>query len=1063
MLVQSSGGLLELGELLDSDKGVSKRVRKSPKLWKAARIVTIPASIALGYTIVPSSKIAFSAAGAIATSLAGLIGCSKIKDLGGEAAYSAIAECVVDDGISSPQTAASKILKIRDEFAVHPDDFTWMCINIYSKYLFGMVKYDAKPKSSELAELENLQETLSLDNLDVGEAHMLAAEDWYRECKFVSKEDLEDEECKERMALNKLLYLTERALRQNDESTEAFTYEMGRTAKVFNITFDEALARVEDEVLEPLYDRAMRSTRNKLGTDQISSDSLSRARQTLGVDTRLAMNLHENSLNIEVRSLLGYTDEDGSEVDAYTAKYPEGALERLEQLREILDLKQKDVDYEIVSEGMPLFTTVGLDVLKDAAGGLISSEEAWERIDQRRKELLIPEDRFDELLSSLVVNTMGAPLQEVKKYLDVNNDGAVYSSMMEVLKAKDIIEQLLEKAGWDDDFYDAFCNPNNVNESINSLMNSQERKLVYEIVTKGSTSGPDSKTGDELDALFSEFQGILGIDDRQVESMTTINFGPRLEEVLRRAMNEILEDYTPALIETLENEVKAVVDEYKINEQLIVSNGRGLYQEALTSISDSAPAGVPTTEQNGALSVLQKFYGLDEVSSLHLNAFGPVYKKSIEEAMSITGIIRPEFRTPLENLRDRLGVSEEQTRSIFIDAVEVRMIPMVEWIVSEMEKTVFTQEQLSKRRGKDMGEDYFQTGKKADGNLGLGGEINVLGDIMNLIDFYVENDIAVKNQIGVKKVEKTIVEDGENKVVEEEVAVYETMYPLTALGTGAVDNQMSEVLYRQFVVGSFTTEGPNAVRYENSRATFGGILGLATEKMEDIGSNIADNVYDNYVGKSMRSKGALDQQDMMFLANLQPKLGLSTEQGEEFMRKSQNKILKEEAEAVMDSATPENVRAFRERIEGMGVSLIADLEFTKDRVKTVFEIEVAPGLDSGEITVENGGILAEIQQSLGLSEKDAEESLSTLLLQRSQILGSDIEGAMRRGRISNIVEPVKLLVRYGAFLNGELGIEMEDGVGQQVFNAYENFDNEGLSKEEVEQNQEMLKIILSLS
>mgnify|MGYP001487965120 CR=1 FL=1 len=57
-----------------------------------------------------------------------------------------------------------------------------------------------------------------------------------------------------------------------------------------------------------------------------------------------------------------------------------------------------------------------------------------------------------------------------------------------------------------------------------------------------------------------------------------------------------------------------------------------------------------------------------------------------------------------------------------------------------------TQKQLSERRGKDMGEDVFQTGKSADGTLGLGAEVNIMGDIINLVDFYTENNIAEENK-----------------------------------------------------------------------------------------------------------------------------------------------------------------------------------------------------------------------------------------------------------------------------------------------------------------------------
>jgi hypothetical protein len=93
--------------------------------------------------------------------------------------------------------------------------------------------------------------------------------------------------------------------------------------------------------------------------------------------------------------------------------------------------------------------------------------------------------------------------------------------------------------------------------------------------------------------------------------------------------------------------------------------------------------------------------------------FGSVYRKSVLEAMGSTGVIRPEFREPLDKLAQRLGVSEANTKEIFLEAVEEKMVPMVEWIVSESERTQLTQQQLSQRRKKDMGEDLFQTGKGA--------------------------------------------------------------------------------------------------------------------------------------------------------------------------------------------------------------------------------------------------------------------------------------------------------------------------------------------------------------
>jgi hypothetical protein len=493
-----------------------------------------------------------------------------------------------------------------------------------------------------------------------------------------------------------------------------------------------------------------------------------------------------------------------------------------------------------------------------------------------------------------------------------------------------------------------------------------------------------------------------------------------------------------------------------------------------------------------ALRGLQQLFRLDdkETTPMHLTTFGSVYRKSVEEAMSITGIIRPEYRQPLQELRERLGVTSQQARELFLNAVSKRMVPMIEWIVSEMERTVFSQQQLSQRRQKDMGEDYFRSGKEADGTLGLGAEINVLGDIMNLVDFYMANDIAEQQPIGTKMIEKTVQDDGIKKVVEEEVTIYETIYPITALDLGAVDKPMAELLFRQFVVGSFTTQGPNAVRYEKARSTFGGILGLTPRDMEAITSTIGETVYDNYIGQSLRTKGALDQQDMMFLANLQTKLGLTTEQGETMMKTAQRKILVEELDAIMSSpasTAPVSIKAFREKINSMGLSLTKDLDCSAGRIARMFELEVGPALDLEEeeevaITPDDSGaeIVTEVQESLGMTEEDAMKLFEAMILQRSARDWDTLVKNVRRGRISEMVVPLKRLVRYGTFVNGQLDLSFPEDIqkdpiqrealARKIWNVYDTMDfgsstenSDEPTLEEIQEKKELLKTILSLT
>jgi hypothetical protein len=331
MLVQTSGGIEELQEFTEKVPTIAKQVNKAPALWKLVGLAAIPASAALGFGIVPSRRLAAHAIGAAASSVVGLVGKSKMNDVVESAATPAIAQAIIDNGLDDPKKTQRAIQAVQGVYRIEDDDFASMCTEIYAKYLVGMIKYNFQTKTSEIKELDQLKDVLMLNNMEIGEAHSMAATEWYRQtCLFTPEEDMEDPEHPDRVAMDKLLFLTERALKQAGETEEAFLFEMTRTAKAVNLDFSEALERVA-EVAEPFYARALKSTRSKLGTNQVSIAMLERARKNLGVSDDTAYDMHVAALNDEVRALLGKEGEDGNgtEVDFSTMKYPPGAKERV--------------------------------------------------------------------------------------------------------------------------------------------------------------------------------------------------------------------------------------------------------------------------------------------------------------------------------------------------------------------------------------------------------------------------------------------------------------------------------------------------------------------------------------------------------------------------------------------------------------------------------------------------------------------------------------------------------------------------------------------------------------
>jgi hypothetical protein len=372
------------------------------------------------------------------------------------------------------------------------------------------------------------------------------------------------------------------------------------------------------------------------------------------------------------------------------------------------------------------------------------------------------------------------------------------------------------------------------------------------------------------------------------------------------------------------------------------------------------------------------------------------------------------------------------------------MKPMVEWVGSEMERTLLTRKQLSRRRGKDMGEDVFQTGKGADGVLGLGAEINIMSDIMELIDFYVENNL-------IEEVETDAIDINGEKIKEK-------VYPVTALGMGALDQELAELLYRQFIVGAFQSQGPNAARYEQFRETFAGILGLSKSSKEEVGKTIGNTIYDNFITNALTTKGSMDQQDLLFIANVQGKLGLVNEQSQKMVLAAQKKVLTEELEDLLDAPTPDGAKAFREKCNSLGLDLLQDIGMSKQRLTKLFECEIIPGLKSGELNAGETGVLTAIQQSLGLDEDECEAMFVGVLNTLANNAFSIIRGEILRGREDNVVDSINELVRYAQFTGGELGLEVDESIGQTIVSLYDAFDFDGLSEEKIEENKELLRV-----
>jgi hypothetical protein len=244
------------------------------------------------------------------------------------------------------------------------------------------------------------------------------------------------------------------------------------------------------------------------------------------------------------------------------------------------------MDYEVAAEATPFYQATAVAALKNVMTGTANSDTAWEQIEERRTELQIPETNSKELLSSMVMQALGAPLEETNKFAKVNNEAAVYDHLLEALEAKQVLIAILTKSGWDefDNFDQTFCDPWD-RQSANGFLKSEERIKMYRIfLTRSVRKAESGKISDEMFDQITQIKGLLGISDDQAEVEARGAFGPELQKACLRATTEIVQDYTPELAKNMQKDIDGIMENYRLSEDFLREIGASYYSKAVTQI-----------------------------------------------------------------------------------------------------------------------------------------------------------------------------------------------------------------------------------------------------------------------------------------------------------------------------------------------------------------------------------------------------------------------------------------------------------------------------------------------
>ena len=102
-----------------------------------------------------------------------------------------------------------------------------------------------------------------------------------------------------------------------------------------------------------------------------------------------------------------------------------------------MELTDTDVSYEITAEATPMYQATALAAMQDVLSGDKTPEDAWGIMKARQDDLLLNDESSSELLSSMVMQALGGPLENTNKFAKVNNEAATYDNLLEALEAKE--------------------------------------------------------------------------------------------------------------------------------------------------------------------------------------------------------------------------------------------------------------------------------------------------------------------------------------------------------------------------------------------------------------------------------------------------------------------------------------------------------------------------------------------------------------------------------------------------------------------------------------------------
>lgn len=819
--------------------------------------------------------------------------------------------------------------------------------------------------STDLPLLKRLKAALDLDSIVVGEAHNRAARSL-----TMKGEKLEGEAMKR--ATDKLLFLSQRAF-ADEEVEEAEVFEMARVRKVLGITAVEARQRI-NAVSTALYQQNLSAVVDKV--DGQTREALAGASAAFGLEEEEAARMNaETYRKIAVEQL-----QSGSLA-------PQGRT-TLDQAREVLQLGDRAAAAAFLSVASPILR-------KDVEAAAARFREAPETVPEEASGL---RKRCEELglgAAALVSVAKEGVLAEIRKLYNQackearQNTKAALTTVDGMLAFSDVASKLLS------DLEQSESAP------LSLPVDANAARRIYGLFLERSLDGAESKSPEQLAHLLE-----LSEEDEEQARIEVCQ--PRLEKLYTEMIDKA--EANPAGTALVQMALGAEVKKLELPQDAIAETAMDVYKARLKPVSGR----VLKAHEKAALDNARAFLELSEgdVRVPHIKAFGETYEASLLEAMGRGGVMTPEAREALEQLRERLGITEGDAKKIFYGVMQNRVQEMMKDVREAFEEATYTKEALTqiwKERGKDVGDDPSADG--SGGELGIKDTpvldgvrgFKLMTELVKLADFYVGNKVVVEEP---------------NKPAE---------YPVTV--GKMMEEKTKEEMYGIYAWNAVTCQdAASKDKWQTAKPHVGGILGMSPEQQEKVLVRMVSRWANMFIKQKIGEQGQLTEQDTGVLTDWVPMFfGIDKEVTKNMVQQTNKGILISKALRLLNQPhiTPAEVQALREEVQTWDLVFEKDLELTRPQLRTFFRTEVTAALEDADLTLgQKEDKLEQGRESFGLDDAEAADELRELITARCQGCLVNAVGDLLQGNEEKAVKEMKRLELLAAFVEGQEGMEI---------------------------------------